>query len=169
MPVRRQKHINTLCIPIFGFLIQLDVCIKQKNAVIIGFCQKNAYSKATTTKLLTRLRSCTYWSALFLFASNIIRFSRDAAHININGIASITHIKGRLLDQAVDLFNCVPFENGNTLSLYCLRDAILKGSTCQVKPLSHQGDPTASRKNAERLGARSTIASIAAAMQWHRQ
>ena len=24
-----------------------------------------------------------------------------------------THIKGRLLDQAVILFNCVPFRNGN--------------------------------------------------------
>ena len=25
----------------------------------------------------------------------------------------VTHIKGRLLDQAVILFNCVPFQNGN--------------------------------------------------------
>ena len=27
----------------------------------------------------------------------------------------VTHIKGRLLDQAVILFNCVPFQNGNYL------------------------------------------------------
>ena len=25
----------------------------------------------------------------------------------------VTHIKGRLLDQAVILFNCIPFQNGN--------------------------------------------------------
>ena len=25
----------------------------------------------------------------------------------------VTHIKGRLLDQAVILFNCVPFQKGN--------------------------------------------------------
>ena len=25
----------------------------------------------------------------------------------------VTHIKGRLLDQAVDLFNCAPLHNGN--------------------------------------------------------
>ena len=25
----------------------------------------------------------------------------------------VTYIKGRLLDQAVILFNCVPFQNGN--------------------------------------------------------
>ena len=25
----------------------------------------------------------------------------------------VTHIKGRLLDKAVILFNCVPFQNGN--------------------------------------------------------
>ena len=25
----------------------------------------------------------------------------------------VTHIKGRLLDQAMILFNCVPFQNGN--------------------------------------------------------
>ena len=25
-----------------------------------------------------------------------------------------THIKGRLLEQAVILFNCVPFQNGNS-------------------------------------------------------
>ena len=25
----------------------------------------------------------------------------------------VTHIKGKLLDQAVILFNCVPFQNGN--------------------------------------------------------
>ena len=30
----------------------------------------------------------------------------------INGVAR-THIKWRLLDQAVDLFNCVPFQNGS--------------------------------------------------------
>ena len=27
--------------------------------------------------------------------------------------AKVTHVKGRLLDQAVILFNCVPFYNGN--------------------------------------------------------
>ena len=27
--------------------------------------------------------------------------------------AKVTHVKGRLLDQAVMLFNCVPFRNGN--------------------------------------------------------
>ena len=30
----------------------------------------------------------------------------------LNGV-KITHIKGRLLDQTVVLFNCVPFQNGN--------------------------------------------------------
>ena len=33
-----------------------------------------------------------------------------------NGVArtlKVTHIKGRLLDQAMILFNCVPFQNGN--------------------------------------------------------
>ena len=28
---------------------------------------------------------------------------------------NVTHIKGRLLDQAVILFNCVPFETGTSL------------------------------------------------------
>ena len=27
----------------------------------------------------------------------------------------VTHIKGRLLDQAMILFNCFPFQNGNSL------------------------------------------------------
>ena len=32
----------------------------------------------------------------------------------------VTHIEGRLLDQAVILFNCVPFWNGN----FCIRERI---------------------------------------------
>ena len=32
--------------------------------------------------------------------------------LSSNGVAG-THIKGRLLDQAVILFNYVPFQNGN--------------------------------------------------------
>ena len=34
------------------------------------------------------------------------------------GLAS-THIKGRLLDQAVIVFNCVPFHNGNFKDRIC--------------------------------------------------
>ena len=41
----------------------------------------------------------------------------ELLHMVFNGIArtleNVTHIKGRLLLQAVILFNCVPFHNGN--------------------------------------------------------
>ena len=40
-----------------------------------------------------------------LFFGLIIRCSQTAK--------KVSHIKGRLLDQAVILFNCIPFQNGN--------------------------------------------------------
>ena len=49
----------------------------------------------------------------------IIPYERRDMEMPINDIAStlqkyLTHIKGRHLDQAVIVFNCVPFHNGNS-------------------------------------------------------
>ena len=35
--------------------------------------------------------------------------------LDINNVEKLTHIKGRLLDQAVILFNCIPFQMGTSL------------------------------------------------------
>ena len=58
-----------------------------------------------------------------LYGANTNELSRDVSiriHqqycINDNGVArtlKVMHIKGRLLDKAVILFNCVPFRNRN--------------------------------------------------------
>ena len=34
-------------------------------------------------------------------------------HVVARTLEKVTHVKGRLLDQAMILFNCVPFQNGN--------------------------------------------------------
>ena len=44
-------------------------------------------------------------------------FVLSSAVVVVNGVARTlikhTHVKGRLLDQAVIFFNCVPFQNGS--------------------------------------------------------
>ena len=36
-------------------------------------------------------------------------------HVRSQNTEKVMHTKGRLLDQAVILFNCIPFQNGNSL------------------------------------------------------
>ena len=39
--------------------------------------------------------------------------SSETSQLHSQNAEKFTHIKGRLLDQAMILFNCVPFQNGN--------------------------------------------------------
>ena len=51
----------------------------------------------------------TYHAMLFLLRLTE-KIERQCCSQNAE---KVTHIKGRLLDQAVILFNCIPFPNGN--------------------------------------------------------
>ena len=41
------------------------------------------------------------------------QFQKRPTHERSQNAGKVTHIKGRLPDQALILFNCVPFQNGN--------------------------------------------------------
>ena len=54
-----------------------------------------------------------YWKPNVLLLCQIFRLQSSTKQWRSQNTAKATHIKGRLLDQAVILFNCVPFWNEN--------------------------------------------------------
>ena len=62
----------------------LDTGSLQEHALArnLNVCLKQVESERTS-KALTRLRSCTGWSALLFFSSNKVKFSGVVAHIYI--------------------------------------------------------------------------------------
>ena len=62
------------------------------------------------------LVSCGRWCSLFISSrclQCVIVVIPDHTQWRNQYAQKVTHIKGRLLDQAMILFNCVPFQNGN--------------------------------------------------------
>ena len=90
-------------------LVKISHCWKSHVAAQIAFLPKNLCWPSHCSTLLSQ--------HLTLLCGNMRR-NRGLLGLGVSkwrcqNAEKVTHIKGRLLNQAMILFNCVPFQNGN--------------------------------------------------------